>query len=54
MGVSHSRSETSSSVASLWGQGTGKKESGVNAKVTIPKFGGKTSHPHDVVGTFRL
>ena len=50
--VSNSGSESSSSLASASDRGTRKKKTGVNAKVTIPEFGGKTSHSHDVVGAF--
>ena len=29
------------------------KKGGINAKVSIPEFGGKAAHPHDVVDKFR-
>ena len=49
--VSDSGSESSASTLSL-GKGR-KKKAGVNAKVNIPDFGGKTSNPDNTASTFR-
>ena len=46
-------SDTGASSASTSKGGKKQKKAGINAKVTIPEFGGKAAHPDDTVEAFR-
>ena len=44
---------SNSGASSSTSKGEKKKKAGINAKVTIPEFGGKAAHPKDTVEAFR-